>query len=430
MEKILTMHDLEQKTLKEIYNYAREYKISYYSQMNKKELSLAVLREQDKKRGFVQMEGVLEIISQEGYGFLRPINYGPSQEDIYISQSQIHRFGLRNGDYVAGQARPPRPNERYYGLMRVGTVNGKDANEAKQRPHFPALTPLYPQKQIKLSTTAAVLATRLIDTFVPIGFGQRGLIVAPPKAGKTTLLKNIANGIVANYPDAKLIMLLIDERPEEVTDLERSIKGEVVSSTFDQQPQNHVRVAELVLERARRLVEDKQDVIILLDSITRLTRAYNLVIPSSGRTLSGGVDPTAFYKPKRFFGSARNIEEGGSLTILGTALVDTGSRMDDMIYEEFKGTGNSELQLSRELAERRVFPALDLKQSSTRKEELLVSRKNLEPVWQIRRSMTGNALEYTEQLLQFLKHTKTNTEFVRDLASLKFTGQSTRRSRR
>ncbi|WP_076672554.1 transcription termination factor Rho [Lactiplantibacillus plantarum] len=430
MEKILTMHDLEQKTLKEIYNYAREYKISYYSQMNKKELSLAVLREQDKKRGFVQMEGVLEIISQEGYGFLRPINYGPSQEDIYISHSQIHRFGLRNGDYVAGQARPPRPNERYYGLMRVGTVNGKDPNEAKQRPHFPALTPLYPQKQIKLSTTAAVLATRLIDTFVPIGFGQRGLIVAPPKAGKTTLLKNIANGIVANYPDAKLIMLLIDERPEEVTDLERSIKGEVVSSTFDQQPQNHVRVAELVLERARRLVEDKQDVIILLDSITRLTRAYNLVIPSSGRTLSGGVDPTAFYKPKRFFGSARNIEEGGSLTILGTALVDTGSRMDDMIYEEFKGTGNSELQLSRELAERRVFPALDLKQSSTRKEELLVSRKNLEPVWQIRRSMTGNALEYTEQLLQFLKHTKTNTEFVRDLASLKFTGQSTRRSRR
>lgn len=430
MEKILTMHDLEQKTLKEIYNYAREYKISYYSQMNKKELSLAVLREQDKKRGFVQMEGVLEIISQEGYGFLRPINYGPSQEDIYISQSQIHRFGLRNGDYVAGQARPPRPNERYYGLMRVGTVNGKDPNEAKQRPHFPALTPLYPQKQIKLSTTAAVLATRLIDTFVPIGFGQRGLIVAPPKAGKTTLLKNIANGIVANYPDAKLIMLLIDERPEEVTDLERSIKGEVVSSTFDQQPQNHVRVAELVLERARRSVEDKQDVIILLDSITRLTRAYNLVIPSSGRTLSGGVDPTAFYKPKRFFGSARNIEEGGSLTILGTALVDTGSRMDDMIYEEFKGTGNSELQLSRELAERRVFPALDLKQSSTRKEELLVSRKNLEPVWQIRRSMTGNALEYTEQLLQFLKHTKTNTEFVRDLASLKFTGQSTRRSRR
>ena len=430
MEKILTMHDLEQKTLKEIYNYAREYKISYYSQMNKKELSLAVLREQDKKRGFVQMEGVLDIISQEGYGFLRPINYGPSQEDIYISQSQIHRFGLRNGDYVAGQARPPRPNERYYGLMRVGTVNGKDPNEAKQRPHFPALTPLYPQKQIKLSTTAAVLATRLIDTFVPIGFGQRGLIVAPPKAGKTTLLKNIANGIVANYPDAKLIMLLIDERPEEVTDLERSIKGEVVSSTFDQQPQNHVRVAELVLERARRLVEDKQDVIILLDSITRLTRAYNLVIPSSGRTLSGGVDPTAFYKPKRFFGSARNIEEGGSLTILGTALVDTGSRMDDMIYEEFKGTGNSELQLSRELAERRVFPALDLKQSSTRKEELLVSRKNLEPVWQIRRSMTGNALEYTEQLLQFLKHTKTNTEFVRDLASLKFTGQSTRRSRR
>jgi len=430
MEKILTMHDLEQKTLKEIYNYARDYKIAYYSQMNKKELSLAILREQDKKRDFVEMEGVLEIVSQEGYGFLRPINYGPSQEDIYISQSQIHRFGLRNGDYVAGQARPPKPNERYYGLMRVGSVNGQDPNEAKQRPHFPALTPLYPQRQIKLTTSVNVSATRLIDTFVPIGFGQRGLIVAPPKAGKTTLLKNIANGIVANYPDAKLIMLLIDERPEEVTDLERSIKGEVVSSTFDQQPQNHVRVAELVLERARRLVEDKQDVIILLDSITRLTRAYNLVIPSSGRTLSGGVDPTAFYKPKRFFGSARNIEEGGSLTILGTALVDTGSRMDDMIYEEFKGTGNSELQLSRELAERRVFPALDLKQSGTRKVELLVDHKSLEPVWQIRRSMTGSSLEYTEQLLQFLKRTKTNTEFVHDLANLKLAGQSTRRPRR
>lgn len=430
MEKILTMHDLEQKTLKEIYTYARDYKISYYSQMNKKELSLAILREQDKKRGFVQMEGVLEIIGQEGYGFLRPINYGPSQEDVYISQSQIHRFGLRNGDFVAGQARPPKPNERYYGLMRVGAVNGKDPNEAKQRPHFPALTPLYPNQQIKLTTTKTILSTRLIDTFVPIGFGQRGLIVAPPKAGKTTLLKNIANGIMANYPAAKLIMLLIDERPEEVTDLERSIKGEVVSSTFDQQPQNHVRVAELVLERARRLVEDKQDVIILLDSITRLTRAYNLVIPSSGRTLSGGLDPTAFYKPKRFFGSARNIEEGGSLTILGTALVDTGSRMDEMIYEEFKGTGNSELQLSRELADRRVFPALDIKQSSTRKEDLLISHRNLEPVWKIRRSMTGNALEYTEQLLQFLGQTKTNAEFLHDVGGLKFNGQSSRRPRR
>lgn len=429
MEKILTMHDLEEKTLKEIYTYARDYKIQYYSQMNKKELSLAVLREQDKKRGFVQMEGVLEIIGQEGYGFLRPINYGPSQEDIYISQSQIHRFGLRNGDYVAGQARPPKPNERYYGLMRVGTVNGKDPNEARQRPHFPALTPLYPNRQIKLSTTPQTLSTRLIDTFVPIGFGQRGLIVAPPKAGKTTLLKNIANGIMTNYPAAKLIMLLIDERPEEVTDLERSIKGEVVSSTFDQQPQNHVRVAELVLERARRLVEDKQDVIILLDSITRLTRAYNLTMPSSGRTLSGGLDPTAFYKPKRFFGSARNIEEGGSLTILGTALVDTGSRMDDMIYEEFKGTGNSELQLSRELAERRVFPALDLKQSSTRKEELLLRKPALEPIWQIRRSMGGNSLAYTEQMLQLLKRSKTNTDFLNDLGSLKIGGGAAMRSK-
>ena len=420
MSDFLTMGELENQTLKEIYKYARDFNIPYYSHMNKKELSLAVLRAQAKKQGFVSMEGVLEIVSNDGFGFLRPINYGPSQEDIYISASQIRRFGLRTGDKVVGRARPPKPSERYYGLMHVDTVNGKDPEEAKQRPHFPALTALYPERQLHLETTEQQLATRLIDAFAPVGFGQRGLIVAPPKAGKTSLLKAIAAGIAKNYPDAYLIVLLIDERPEEVTDIERSVKGDVVYSTFDQQPANHTRVSELVLERAERLVEDKQDVIILLDSITRLTRAYNLTTPSSGRTLSGGLDPAAFYRPKRFFGAARNIEEGGSLTILATALVDTGSRMDDVIYEEFKGTGNLELHLSRELSERRIFPALDIKQSGTRKEELLLAKNDLEAIWKIRRSMTGDALDYTEQLLRFMQRTSDNRAFFENLNKLEF----------
>ncbi|KRN93745.1 transcription termination factor Rho [Pediococcus stilesii] len=428
MDNFLTMNDLQEMTLKEIYGLAREYKISYYSQMNKKELSLAVLRAQAKKKSFVEMEGVLDIIGNEGYGFLRPINYGPSQEDIYISASQITRFGLRNGDLVGGEARHPKPGERYYGLMRVTSVNNKDPEEAKQRPHFPALTPIYPNQQLKLETTPNVLSTRLVDLFAPIGFGQRGLVVAPPKAGKTTLLKAIANGITTNHPDVKLIVLLIDERPEEVTDLERSIKGEVVYSTFDQEPKNHARVSELVLQRALRLVEDKQDVVVLLDSITRLTRAYNLVTSPSGRTLSGGVDPAAFYKPKKFFGSARNIEEGGSLTIIGTALVETGSRMDDVIYEEFKGTGNSELVLSRNLAERRVFPALDIRQSSTRKEELMLDQDTLNQLWDIRRSMRGDALEYTEQVLKLLKNTKNNTEFIENLKGLHLGSKNNKKS--
>lgn len=419
MNDFLTMNDLQSMTLKEIYELAREYKISYYSQMNKKELSLAVLRAQAKKQSFVEMEGVLDVIENEGFGFLRPINYGPSQEDIYISASQITRFGLRNGDLVAGEARHPKPKERYYGLMRVTSVNGKDPEEAKTRPHFPALTPIYPNKQIKLETTPDNLSTRMVDLFAPMGFGQRSLIVAPPKAGKTTLLKAIANGITTNYPDVKLIVLLIDERPEEVTDLERSINGEVVSSTFDQEPKNHIRVSELVLDRALRLVEDRQDVVILLDSITRLTRAYNLVIPPSGRTLSGGIDPAAFYRPKRFFGSARNIEEGGSLTILGTALVDTGSRMDDVIYEEFKGTGNSELTLSREMADRRIFPALDVRQSSTRKEELLLAPATLKQLWEIRNSMRGDSLSYSEQLIKLLSNTDSNEAFVEELKKTK-----------
>ena len=420
MSDYLTMAELENKTLKEIYTYAREFKIPYYSQMNKKELSLAVIRAQAEKQGFFYMEGILDITHQDGYGFLRPINYGPSAEDIYISSSQIRRFGLRIGDKVAGKARPPKENERYYGLMHVESVNGKDPEEAKQRPHFPALTPLYPNKQIQLSTKGNMLTTRMIDMFAPVGFGQRGLIVAPPKAGKTTILKEIANGITENHPEVELIVLLIDERPEEVTDLERSVKGDVVYSTFDLQPSNHTRVSELVLERAMRLVEDKRDVVILMDSITRLARAYNLVVPPSGRTLSGGIDPAALYKPKKFFGAARNIEEGGSLTILATALVDTGSRMDDVIYEEFKGTGNMELQLSRQLAERRIFPAIDMKKSGTRKEDLLMSEEQLEETWRLRKNMVGDSLDYTEQFIQILRKTKNNEEFIQAFQDITF----------
>ena len=411
MGDLLTLAELEKKTLKELYTFAKDFKIPYYSQMNKKELSLAVLRAQEEKQGFFVAEGVLDIVSQEGFGFLRPINYTPSQEDIYISVSQIRRFGLRNGDKITGKARPPKPSERYYGLMHVNAVNGKNPEEAKERSHFPALTALYPERQMKLETEQVKISNRMIDILAPVGFGQRGLIVAPPKAGKTILLKEIANGITKNYPDAELIILLIDERPEEVTDIERSVKGDVVSSTFDQQPENHVRVTELVLERAMRLVEDKRDVIILMDSITRLARAYNLVVPPSGRTLSGGIDPAAFYRPKRFFDAARNIEEGGSLTILATALVDTGSRMDDIIYEEFKGTGNSELHLSRELSERRIFPAIDIKKSSTRKEELLMPGERLEEIWKLRRLMTGDSLEFTDKFIKILRKTKTNADF-------------------
>lgn len=420
MRDYLTMGELEHKTLKEIYTYAKDFKIPYYSQMNKKELSLAVIRAQAEKQGFFMVEGVLDIISNDGYGFLRPINYTPSKEDIYISSSQIRRFGLRNGDKVSGKARPPKESERYYGLMHVETVNGKNPEDAKQRPHFPALTALYPDTKLVLETTKTGLSTRMIDLFAPVGFGQRGLIVAPPKAGKTSVIKEIANGISKNYPEVELIVLLIDERPEEVTDIERSVDGEVVSSTFDQMPENHTRVVELVLERALRLVEDKRDVVILMDSITRLARAYNLVIPPSGRTLSGGIDPAAFYKPKRFFGAARNIEEGGSLTILATALVDTGSRMDDVIYEEFKGTGNMELHLSRELSERRVFPAIDIKRSGTRREELLMSPEHLEEIWKLRRHMKGDSINSTHQLLTFLKKTKNNETFFDTFKDVSF----------
>ena len=414
----VTLQSLQEKTLKEMYGFAKHYKIPYYGQMNKKELALAILRAQEEATGFFQVEVVLDINRAEGFGFLRPINYSSSQEDIYISSSQIRRFDLRNGDLVSGTARPPRQGEKFNGLMQVGFVNGKDPEEAKERDHFPGLTPLYPEKQMVLETTRGRIASRMLDLICPIGFGQRGLIVAPPKAGKTSLLKEIANGITTNYPEAELIILLIDERPEEVTDIERTVDAEVVYSTFDQLPENHIKISELVLERALRLVEDGRDVIILMDSLTRLARAYNLTIPPSGRTLSGGIDPAALYRPKKFFGSARNIEEGGSLTILATALVETGSRMDDVIYEEFKGTGNSEIHLSRELAERRVFPAIDVKRSGTRKEDMLLSQETLEAIWKVRHAIKGDGLETSEQLVKQLRETKSNDDFIRRLSLL------------
>ena len=406
----LTISNLEHMKLKELYELAKEYKISYYSKLTKKELIFAILKAQAEQDGLLFMEGVLEIIPSEGFGFLRPINYSPSSEDIYISASQIRRFDLRNGDKVSGKVRPPKENERYYGLLHVEAVNGDDPETAKERVHFPGLTPLYPNRQINLETTQRNLSTRIMDVLAPFGFGQRGLIVAPPKAGKTTVIKEIANAITTNHPEAELIVLLIDERPEEVTDIERSVAGDVVSSTFDELPENHIKVAELVLERAMRLVEHKRDVIILMDSITRLARAYNLYIPPSGRTLSGGIDPAAFHRPKRFFGAARNIEEGGSLTILATALIDTGSRMDDVIYEEFKGTGNMELHLDRSLAERRIFPAIDIRRSGTRKEELLIPKDHLDKLWAIRKTMSDTP-DFAERFLRKLRQTKNNQEF-------------------
>lgn len=406
--------ELEHMKLKELYELARKYKISYYSKLTKKELIFAILKGQAEQDGLMFMEGVLEVIQSEGFGFLRPINYLPSSEDIYISASQIRRFDLRNGDKVSGKVRPPKENERYHGLLHVEAVNGEDPDTSKERPHFPALTPLYPNNKIELESQSGKLSTRIIDMISPVGFGQRGLIVAPPKAGKTMLLKEIANSIAENHPDVELIVLLIDERPEEVTDIERSVEAEVVSSTFDEVPENHIKVAELVLDRAMRLVEHKKDVVILMDSITRLARAYNLVIPPSGRTLSGGIDPAAFHRPKRFFGAARNIEEGGSLTILATALVDTGSRMDDVIYEEFKGTGNMELHLDRKLAERRIFPAIDILRSGTRKEELLMPKENLDKLWAIRKSMSDSS-EFIDQFIRRIRQTENNAEFFESI---------------
>lgn len=358
------------------------------------------------------VEGVLEVLP-DGYGFLRSDNYLSGPKDVYVSPSQIRRFNLKTGDKIKGKGRIPKEGEKFQALLYVQTVNGDPPEVATKRVAFEYLTPIYPDQRITLETAPRELSTRLIDLIAPIGKGQRGMIVSPPKVGKTILLKKIANSITANYPDIELIVLLIDERPEEVTDMQRSIKGEVIYSTFDEVPEHHIKVAEMVLERAQRLVEQKKDVVILLDSITRLARAYNLTIPPTGRTLSGGLDPGALHKPKRFFGAARNIEHGGSLTIMATALIETGSRMDDVIFEEFKGTGNMELHLDRRLSEMRIFPAIDINKSGTRREELLLDQKELESVWAVRKAMSNmGTAQVTEMIINRLIQTKTNIEFV------------------
>ncbi|MCS6871187.1 MAG: transcription termination factor Rho [Anaerolineae bacterium] len=417
--------ELEQQTLESLRALARDVGIAGYSRMKKPDLILRLLRDKAEKQGHELRGGVLEIVD-EGIGFLRSEHYLPGPEDIYVSQAQIRRFGLRTGDMVIGQVRPPKENERYYGLLRVEAVNGLDPETSRSRPLFENLTPIFPNVRFNLETNPRILSTRLINLIAPIGRGQRGLIVSPPKAGKTTVLKEIANAISRNYPDVHLMIVLIGERPEEVTDIDRSVEAEVISSTFDDPVTNHVRVAEMALERAKRLVEIKRHVVILLDSITRLTRAYNLTVPPSGRTLTGGLDPSALYPPKHFFGAARNVEEGGSLTIVATCLVDTGSRMDDVIYEEFKGTGNMELTLSRRLQERRIFPAFDIEKSSTRREELLLGPDVLARVWTMRRMISqmiadppnGAGLGLVgamEALISRLRMTESNEEFLDSL---------------
>ena len=409
----MTMAELEDCTLDELREMARSLDISGYTRLKKHDLIILLLRANAEKQGYIFGGGILEIV-QDGIGFLRSDHLLPGPEDVYVSQSQIRRFGLRTGDLVVGQVRPPKDTEKYYGLLKVEAVNGLDPEEAKRRPVFEKQTPIFPDEQIHLETKPNLLATRMIDLLAPIGRGQRGLIVSPPKAGKTTILKRIANGMSSNYENLHLMVVLIGERPEEVTDMDRSVEAEVISSTFDEPVQNHVRVAEMALERAKRLTESSRDVVILLDSITRLTRAYNLTVPPSGRTLSGGIDPAALYPPKRFFGAARNLEEGGSLTIVATCLVDTGSRMDDVIYEEFKGTGNMELHLNRRTSERRIFPAIDIERSSTRAEEKMLEPEVLAKVYTLRRmsDAMGGGNEAILPILERLSRTRDNQEFL------------------
>jgi len=416
----MDISQLENKTKEELLDIVKEMELSDCSSLEKPELIRRLLQADAELQGNIFSTGVLEIMT-DGYGFLRQISLLPSQSDIYVSQSQIRRFGLRNGDKVTGQGRPARAGEKYISLLRIEAVNDLNAELAKSRPLFTSLTPTYPDRLINLEVTSNSLSTRLLNLIAPVGRGQRGLIVSPPKAGKTMLLKAIANAITTNYDDIHLMVCLIGERPEEVTDMRRSVKGEVVAATFDEPVENHTRVAELALERAKRIVESGMDVVILLDGITRLTRAYNLAMPSSGRTLSGGIDPSALHPAKRFFGAARNTAEGGSLTILATCLVDTGSRMDDLIYEEFKGTGNMEVHLDRRLAQRRVYPAIDIEPSGTRHEELLLDEQTLKQVWLLRRmaamisSDSANFVEATERVLERLRKSKTNAEFLSNL---------------
>ncbi len=414
---MLTAADLEGKKKAELVEIAQQQELALgnTTTMKKDEIVAAILAAQQQRSGLEMASGILDILP-EGYGFLRRGGYVIGNDDIYVSQSQIRRFELRRGDMVEGQVRRPKESEKYYGLIRVDKVNGFEPDAIRGRAVFEKGTPIFPEERYKLENRSTQLSTRVIDLFCPIGKGQRALIVSPPKAGKTTLLKNIAQGISINHPEAHIIALLVDERPEEVTDMQRTIDGEVVASTFDEHPENHTAVAELAMERAKRLVELGKDVVILLDSITRLARAYNQVVPTSGRTLSGGLDTASLHKPKRFFGAARKIENGGSLTIIGTALVETGSKMDDVIFEEFKGTGNMELNLTRKLAESRVFPAVDIKRSGTRREELLLTTEEMRKVWMLRRvSAALNTGDITEMILEKMAQTRNNEEFLQSV---------------
>lgn len=416
----MNIEELKAKTISELTNIAKELKIQGHSGLRKQDLIFRILEAKTEKDGLMFGQGVLEILP-DGFGFLRAptYNYLPGPDDIYVSPSQIRKFDMRTGDTISGQIRPPKDSERYFALLKVEAINFENPDKTKDKILFDNLTPLYPEERIRLETPGGKdYSARVMDLMTPIGKGQRGLIVAPPRTGKTMLLQSVANSISTNYPEVALIVLLIDERPEEVTDMERSVRGEVISSTFDEPAQRHVQVAEMVIEKAKRLVEHKRDVVILLDSITRLARAYNAIVPPSGKVLSGGVDSNALQRPKRFFGAARNLEEGGSLTIIATALIDTGSRMDDVIFEEFKGTGNLEIVLDRKLADKRTFPSIDINRSGTRKEELLLPEEDLQRVWLLRKVLIPMGINDTmDLLLQKIKETKTNAEFLATMNS-------------
>jgi transcription termination factor Rho len=416
----MTIAELKEKNITELTKIARSLELPGASGLRKQDLIFKILQAQSEKEGHIFAEGVLEILP-DGYGFLRSpdYNYLPGPDDIYVSPSQIRKFDLKTGDTISGQVRPPHEGEKYFALVKIEAVNFESPDEARNKILFDNLTPLYPQERLKLETVRENLSARVMDLLTPLGKGQRGLIVSPPRAGKTMLLQNVANSITANHPEVVLMVLLIDERPEEVTDMQRSVKGEVISSTFDEPAARHVQVAEMVIEKAKRLVEHKRDVVILLDSITRLARAYNTIVPPSGKVLSGGVDSNALQRPKRFFGSARNIEEGGSLTIIATALIDTGSRMDDVIFEEFKGTGNSEIILDRKLVDKRTFPAIDIQRSGTRKEELLIPKEDLQRIWVLRKVLNPlSPVEAMELLIERLAKAASNSEFLAKMSQL------------
>jgi transcription termination factor Rho len=416
----MTIAELKEKNITELTKIARTHDLPGASGMRKQDLIFKILQAQSEKEGHIFAEGVLEILP-DGYGFLRSpdYNYLPGPDDIYVSPSQIRKFDLKTGDTISGQVRPPHEGEKYFALVKIEAVNFESPEEARNKILFDNLTPLYPQERVKLETVRENISARVMDLLTPLGKGQRGLIVSPPRAGKTMLLQNVANSITTNHPEVVLIVLLIDERPEEVTDMQRSVKGEVISSTFDEPAARHVQVAEMVIEKAKRLVEHKRDVVILLDSITRLARAYNTIVPPSGKVLSGGVDSNALQRPKRFFGSARNIEEGGSLTIIATALIDTGSRMDDVIFEEFKGTGNCEIILDRKLVDKRTFPAIDIQRSGTRKEELLIPKDDLARIWVLRKVLNPlSPVEAMELMIEHLAKSRTNSEFLAKMSQL------------